>query len=233
MVHISDLSWDEKECEKIIKDFKKGENVKVKILDINPDKERISLGIKHLNNDPVQDFIEANPINSKVTGKIVYIDEKGLKVELDSEKQIFGFIKKTNLSNDKKHSLNAGAVHTILPKQRHYFESKTGVIIEEISSTHFVNDSKKMSDSAIVKAFSIEAKLPSASITFMAFTLFNCLLPIFIAGTFKTGASIIPLELLPIIILHSFNRLRKSNLSKLLKILSLSLNFESIILWIP
>ena len=101
MVHISDLSWDEKECEKIIKDFKKGENVKVKILDINPDKERISLGIKHLNNDPVQDFIEKNPINSKVTGKIVNIDEKGLKIELDNDKQIFGFIKRTNLSNDK------------------------------------------------------------------------------------------------------------------------------------
>ena len=43
--------------------------------------------------------------------------------------------------DDEKHSLNAGAVHTILPKQRHYFESKTGIIIEEISSTHFVNDS--------------------------------------------------------------------------------------------
>ncbi len=101
MVHISDLSWDEKECENIIKDFKKGENVKVKILDINPDKERISLGIKHLNNDPVQEFIEANPINSKVTGKIVNIEEKGLKIELDKEKQIFGYIKKSNLSNDK------------------------------------------------------------------------------------------------------------------------------------
>ena len=53
MVHISDLSWDEKECEKIIKNFKKGDKVKVKILDINADKERISLGInssysKHL-----------------------------------------------------------------------------------------------------------------------------------------------------------------------------------------
>ncbi len=101
MVHISDLSWDEKECEKIIKNFKKGEKVKVKILDINAEKERISLGIKHLNNDPVQEYIETHPINSKVTGKIVNIDEKGLKIELDSEKQIFGFIKKTNLSNDK------------------------------------------------------------------------------------------------------------------------------------
>ena len=101
MVHISDLSWDEKECEKIIKDLKKGEKIKVKILDINADKERISLGVKHLNNDPVQDFIEANPLKSKITGKIMNIDEKGLKIELDKEKQIFGFIKKSNLSNDK------------------------------------------------------------------------------------------------------------------------------------
>ena len=101
MVHISDLNWDEKECEKIIKNLKKGEKIKVKILDINADKERISLGVKHLNNDPVQDFIEANPINSKITGKIINIDEKGLKIELDNEKQIFGFIKKSNLSNDK------------------------------------------------------------------------------------------------------------------------------------
>ena len=101
MVHISDLSWDEKECEKIIKDFKKGEKVEVKILDINADKERISLGVKQLNNDPVQNFIENNPINSKVTGEIINIDEKGLKVELDGENQIFGFIKRTNLSNDK------------------------------------------------------------------------------------------------------------------------------------
>ncbi len=101
MVHISDLSWDEKECENIIKDFKKGQEVEVKILDINVEKERISLGIKHLKNDPVQEYIEKNPINSKVTGKIINIDEKGLKIELESEKQIFGFIKKSNLSNDK------------------------------------------------------------------------------------------------------------------------------------
>ena len=101
MVHISDLSWDEKECENLIKDFKKGDSIKVKILDINADKERISLGVKHLNNDPVQDFIEANPIKSKITGKIIEVDEKGLKIELDEEKQIFGFIKKSNLSSDK------------------------------------------------------------------------------------------------------------------------------------
>ena len=101
MVHISDLSWDEKECETIIKNFKKSEKVTVKILDINAEKERISLGIKHLNNDPVQEFIQNHPLNTKVTGKIINIDDKGLKIELDNVNQIFGFIKKNNLSNDK------------------------------------------------------------------------------------------------------------------------------------
>ena len=43
--------------------------------------------------------------------------------------------------NDKPYSLHAGVVHTILPNQRHYFDSKSGIIIEEISSTHFVDDS--------------------------------------------------------------------------------------------
>ena len=85
----------------MIKSFKKGDKVTVKILDINADKERISLGIKHLKNDPVQDFIEKHPLNSTVTGKIIEIDDKGLKIELDTDKKIFGFIKKSNLSNDK------------------------------------------------------------------------------------------------------------------------------------
>ena len=101
MVHVSDLSYDEKECTSMLQDFKKGEKVKVKILDINVEKERISLGIKQLTNDPVQDFLDKNPINSKITGKITEIDEKMLKVELDSENKIYGFIKKINLSKDK------------------------------------------------------------------------------------------------------------------------------------
>ena len=99
MIHVSDLSWDEKECEKMLKDFRKGDKVKVKILDINIDKERISLGIKQLSSDPVQNFLDKNPINSKVTGKIVSINEKILEIEL--AENIKGQIKKINLSKDK------------------------------------------------------------------------------------------------------------------------------------
>ncbi len=99
MIHVSDLSWDENECAEMLKKFKKGDKVKVKILDINIDKERISLGIKQLQNDPVQNYLDNNPVKSKVTGKISEIDEKGIKIKL--EEDIFGYIKKINLSKDK------------------------------------------------------------------------------------------------------------------------------------
>jgi len=99
MVHVSDLNWNEKECQNILDSFKKGDKVKVKILEINVEKERISLGIKQLSNDPIKDYIEKNPLKSKVTGKIVELDEKFLKVELSDK--VFGFIKKINLSRDK------------------------------------------------------------------------------------------------------------------------------------
>ncbi len=101
MVHVSDLSWDENECTEMLKNFKKGDDVKVKILDINVEKERISLGIKHLKNDPVNEFITKNPVKNKITGKIIEIEEKGLKVELESSNNILGYIKKSNLSKDK------------------------------------------------------------------------------------------------------------------------------------
>ncbi len=101
MVHVSDLSWSEDECSEMLKNFKKGDKLKVKILDINVEKERISLGIKHLKNDFVQDFITNNPIKSKVTGTIKEIDEKGIKLEFGQEKNIYGYVKKSNLSKDK------------------------------------------------------------------------------------------------------------------------------------
>ena len=53
MVHLSDLDWD-KAGDEAIRDFKKGDQVKVKVLDVDMDKERISLGIKQLANDPFE-----------------------------------------------------------------------------------------------------------------------------------------------------------------------------------
>ena len=99
MVHVSDLNWDEKECQSALERFKKGDKVKVKILEINVEKERISLGIKQLESDPVQEFLTNHPLKSKITGKITEITEKLITVKLHDN--ISGTIKKTNLSKDK------------------------------------------------------------------------------------------------------------------------------------
>jgi small subunit ribosomal protein S1 len=99
MVHVSDLSWDETICQQTLEKFKKGDKVKVKILEINVEKERISLGIKQLQSDPLQEFLDKHPLKSPVSGKIVEIDDKYLKISLDDN--IMGTIKKSNLSKDK------------------------------------------------------------------------------------------------------------------------------------
>jgi len=99
MVHVSDLSWDEKKCQQDLEQFKKGDKVKVKILEINAEKERISLGIKQLDSDPLQVFLEKNPLKSIVSGKIIEIDDKFIKINLDDN--IIGTIKRSNLSKDK------------------------------------------------------------------------------------------------------------------------------------
>ena len=99
MVHVSDLSWDEKICQQTLEQFKKGDKVKVKILEINVEKERISLGIKQLESDPLQEYLDKHPLKSMVSGKIIEIDDKYLKVKLNDN--INGTIKKSNLSKDK------------------------------------------------------------------------------------------------------------------------------------
>ncbi len=99
MVHVSDLSWDEKECQNILDNFKKGDKVKVKILEINVEKERISLGIKQLESDPMQDFLNQHPLKSKISGKIIEVNEKLVSIQVNDH--IVGTIKKSNLSKDK------------------------------------------------------------------------------------------------------------------------------------
>jgi len=99
MVHVSDLSWDEKKCQQILEGFKKGDKVKVKILEINVEKERISLGIKQLESDPLQEFLDKHPLKSIVSGEIIEIDDRLLRINL--ENNIIGTIKKSNLSKDK------------------------------------------------------------------------------------------------------------------------------------
>lgn len=97
MIHTSDLSWD-KPSEEAIKEYKKGMIVKAKILDIDVEKERISLGVKQLTDDPMAGVADSFKKGAVVTGVVSAIEENGIEVDVDGVK---GFIKRTDLAKDR------------------------------------------------------------------------------------------------------------------------------------
>jgi small subunit ribosomal protein S1 len=97
MIHTSDLSWD-KSGEEAIKEYKKGMVVKAKILDIDVEKERISLGVKQLSEDPLAGVSETLKKGAVVTGVVSAIEENGIEVDVNGVK---GFIKRTDLAKDR------------------------------------------------------------------------------------------------------------------------------------
>ena len=99
LIHLNDLSWSEKPEEKV-KQFKKGDKIKYKVLEIDAEKERIALGIKQLDKDPFSDAVkERVQVGKIVTCMIENVLDTGLEVTV--EENLSGFIKRTGLSRDK------------------------------------------------------------------------------------------------------------------------------------
>jgi len=98
MVHLSDLSWDQS-GEDAIKDFKKGDVVKAKVLDVDVAKERISLGIKQLTKDPFEEGMSGLKRGTIVTCTVTGITDGGIEVAAGDG--VPGFIRKTELSRER------------------------------------------------------------------------------------------------------------------------------------
>ncbi len=98
MVHMSDISWD-KPGEEAIVSYKKGEKVRAKVLDIDPEKERVSLGIKQLTGDPFDESITGLKKGSTITCEVTAILDTGIEVGLAGG--LTGFIRKNELSRDR------------------------------------------------------------------------------------------------------------------------------------
>jgi small subunit ribosomal protein S1 len=98
MVHLSDLDWA-RAGEEVVGDFKKGDIVKVKVLDVDVEKERISLGIKQLSEDPYVESLAKLKKGDVVTCTVTQVTENGL--EVTSADGMPGFIRKTELSRDR------------------------------------------------------------------------------------------------------------------------------------
>jgi len=98
MVHMSDLSWDES-GELAIARFNKGDTVKAKVLDVDVEKERISLGIKQLRDDPAASVLEGVHKGDVVTCVISAIQSNGIEVKVGDV--LTGFIRRAELARDK------------------------------------------------------------------------------------------------------------------------------------
>jgi small subunit ribosomal protein S1 len=98
MVHLTDLSWNEP-GEEAIKHFKKGDEVKVRVLEIDVEKERIGLGIKQLTEDPHEDAMAGLKRGAVVTCTVSQVTDGGLEVLVNGV--VPGFIRRGELSRDR------------------------------------------------------------------------------------------------------------------------------------
>lgn len=98
MVHLSDLDW-ERSGEEAIQDYKKGDMVKAVVLDVDTDKERISLGVKQLSGDPFSN-VSTKKKGETVTVVVKEVTENGLEVEI-GETGVAAFIRRVDLAKDR------------------------------------------------------------------------------------------------------------------------------------
>ena len=98
LVHLTDISWD-KPGEEAIRDLKKGDLVNAVVMLVDPERERISLGMKQVEGDAWTDYVEQNPRGTRVTAKVTQVEPKLVLLELAAG--IEGTMKGSDASQDK------------------------------------------------------------------------------------------------------------------------------------
>ncbi|MGM0429006.1 MAG: 30S ribosomal protein S1 [Pseudomonadota bacterium] len=98
LVHLSDISWNAT-GEEAVRDYKKGEEVTAVVMQVDAERERISLGIKQLEEDPFNNYLAANKKGAIVTGTVTEVDAKGAKVEL--AESVEGYVRAADISRER------------------------------------------------------------------------------------------------------------------------------------
>ncbi len=98
LVHLSDISWNDA-GEETIRGFKKGQEIETVVLAVDPERERISLGIKQLEQDPVSSFVAMNPKGTVVRGLVKEVDAKAAIIDLGET--VEGILRASDLSRDR------------------------------------------------------------------------------------------------------------------------------------
>lgn len=98
LVHLSDISWQQS-GEDAVRDFKKGDEITAIVLQVDPDRERISLGLKQISDDPFADYLSQHHKGSLVTGTVEEVDPRGATIKL--AEGVTGYIRVGDVSRDR------------------------------------------------------------------------------------------------------------------------------------
>jgi len=98
LVHLSDISWNIA-GEDAVRNYKKGDEIETVVLSVDPERERISLGIKQLEKDPFSNFVAEHAKGTVVTGTVKEVDAKGALIELGES--IEGYLRASELARDR------------------------------------------------------------------------------------------------------------------------------------
>jgi len=97
LIHLSDLSWD-RPGEEAVHDYKKGDEVEAIVLAVDPERERISLGIKQANADPFTAFVASHGKGSVVNGTVTSVDAKGAVIDLGNS--VEGYLRASEMARE-------------------------------------------------------------------------------------------------------------------------------------
>ena len=98
LVHMSDISWQQ-QGEDAVREFKKGDDITAIVLQVDPDRERISLGLKQIADDPFADYLSRHHKGELLTGTVEEVDARGATVKL--AEGVTGYIRVNDISSDR------------------------------------------------------------------------------------------------------------------------------------
>ena len=144
LIHLSDISW-ETSGEQALEGFEKGATIEAKILEIDLEKERISLGIKQLTDDPYAGEVDKFKKGSIVTCTITAVTEQGLEVSVGENST--GFIKRTDLSRERNEQrTDRFAVDEKIDATITQFDKKNRSLTLSIKAREIEEERKAMAD---------------------------------------------------------------------------------------
>jgi small subunit ribosomal protein S1 len=98
LVHLSDLSWSD-QGEQAVRNYQKGQEIEAVVLTIEPERERIGLGVKQMEQDPLSNFMAENPKGNRVKGIVKEVDARGATVDLGNG--VMGYLRAADLSRER------------------------------------------------------------------------------------------------------------------------------------